>query len=41
MSSPNGLHPFFTDDRDLGLEGTAVVWLAFVALTAALLLTGS
>ena len=40
MTSPNGLHPFFSDDSDLGLEGTAVVWLAFVALTAALLLTG-
>jgi hypothetical protein len=41
MSTPNGFHPFFKDESDLGLEGTMVVWFAFVALTAAMLLTGS
>jgi len=40
MRRPNGFHPFFIDESDLGLEGTVVVWVSFVALTAALLLTG-
>lgn len=40
MRTPNGFNPFFMDESDLGLEGTVVVWLAFVALTATLLLTG-
>ncbi len=40
MRHPNGFDPFFMDESDLGLEGTVVVWLSFIALTAALLLTG-
>ena len=40
MRYPNGFDPFFKDESYLGLEGTVVVWFAFVALTAAMLLTG-
>jgi hypothetical protein len=40
MLTPNGFHPFFKDESDPGLESTVVVWFAFVALTAATLLSG-